>query len=85
MILFSHKYSARSWKEKVTNDLKKDNTEDQKRNIKIEGDTSKSLANVQSRERKDSSEEDKGNLAKIDKTHKSVKSSRLSGIIQSTF
>lgn len=85
MILFSHKYSARSWKEKTTNDLKKDDTEDQKGSIKIEADTSKSLANVQSQERKDSSEEDKGNLAKIDSTHKSVKSFFLSGIIQSTF
>lgn len=84
MILFSHKYSARSWKEKATNDLKKDDTEDQKGSIKIEADTSKSLANVQL-ERKDSSEEDKGNLAKIDSTHKSVKSFFLSGIIQSTF
>lgn len=84
MILFSHKYSARSWKEKTTNDLKKDDTEDQKGSIKIEADTSKSLANVQL-ERKDSSEEDKGNLAKIDSTHKSVKSFFLSGIIQSTF
>lgn len=85
MILFSHKYSARSWKEKATNDLKKDNTEDQKGSIKIEGDTSKSLANVQSQERKDSSEEDKGNLAKIDRTRKSVKASFLSGIRQSVF
>lgn len=84
MILFSHKYSARSWKEKTTNDLKKDDTEDQKGSIKIEADTSKSLANVQL-ERNDSSEEDKGNLAKIDSTHKSVKSFFLSGIIQSTF
>lgn len=84
MILFSHKYSARSWKEKATNDLKKDDTEDQKGSIKIEADTSKSLANVQLK-RKDSSEEDKGNLAKIDSTHKSVKSFFLSGIIQSTF
>lgn len=84
MILFSHKYSARSWKEKTTNDLKKDDTEDQKGSIKIEADTSKSLANVQLK-RKDSSEEDKGNLAKIDSTHKSVKSFFLSGIIQSTF
>lgn len=84
MILFSHKYSARSWKEKATNDLKKDDTEDQKGSIKIEADTSKSLANVQL-ERNDSSEEDKGNLAKIDSTHKSVKSFFLSGIIQSTF
>lgn len=84
MILFSHKYSARSWKEKATNDLKKDDTEDQKGSIKIEADTSKSFANVQLK-RKDSSEEDKGNLAKIDSTHKSVKSFFLSGIIQSTF
>ncbi|XP_020721961.2 DNA topoisomerase 1-like [Bombus terrestris] len=50
--------NARSWKEKATNDLKKDDTEDQKGSIKIEADTSKSLANVQL-ERNDSSEEDK--------------------------
>lgn len=65
--------------------MKKYNIEDQKGSIKIEGDISKSLANVQFRERKDSIEEDKGNLAKIDRIHESVKSSRLSGIIQSTF
>ena len=62
MIIFLHKHSAGSWREKASNNLKEGNIVDQKESAKIKGHASKSLATVQSREQNNSNEEDKGNL-----------------------